>query len=53
MPQMFPMLWTMLYLFFLFIFLNFIIINYFNYTLFIKLNNKKNNFIIKKINWKW
>nr|WPN89781.1 ATP synthase F0 subunit 8 [Metallus sp.] len=54
MPQMFPMMWTMLYLFFLFIFMNFIIINYFSYNLPNNINNTKNiNFNHNEINWKW
>nr|ANJ70480.1 ATP synthase F0 subunit 8 [Hydroporus erythrocephalus] len=52
MPQMAPMNWMILYIFFSFIF---ILFNFLNYYLFM-INSKKNN--INKIlnnsfNWKW
>nr|QGU84910.1 ATP synthase F0 subunit 8 [Gibbovalva kobusi] len=54
MPQMMPINWIILFLFFSIIFIMFIIMNYYNYNM----NNKilKNNnfqFNKNKLNWKW
>nr|ARH54055.1 ATP synthase F0 subunit 8 [Agabus uliginosus] len=53
MPQMAPMNWLFLYIFFSIIF---ILFNFLNYYMFIINNNKiyNNNNLLKKIfNWKW
>nr|UAM91050.1 ATP synthase F0 subunit 8 [Euura bridgmanii] len=52
MPQMFPINWLILYIFFMTLFIMFIINNYF----FSNLANKKNKKIflkLNKLNWKW
>nr|QRV62450.1 ATP synthase F0 subunit 8 [Hydroporus apenninus] len=52
MPQMAPMNWLILYMFFS---LTFIMFNFLNYYLFL-INNKNNNinkFLKKSFNWKW
>nr|AXS65099.1 ATP synthase F0 subunit 8 [Cerambycidae sp. 4 KM-2017] len=52
MPQMMPLNWLMLFLFFLIVFLLFNIINYYSFKPFYKksLINFKNK---KSFNWKW
>nr|YP_010271031.1 ATP synthase F0 subunit 8 [Scarites subterraneus]UFR82461.1 ATP synthase F0 subunit 8 [Scarites subterraneus]UJY97976.1 ATP synthase F0 subunit 8 [Scarites subterraneus] len=53
MPQMAPMNWLFLYMFFILIFLLF---NFFNYYMFLIKNNKhlnNKNYSIKIMNWKW
>nr|QXG82649.1 ATP synthase F0 subunit 8 [Orthomus sp. BMNH 1042407] len=53
MPQMAPMNWLSLYIFFTMIFLMF---NFLNYYLFLIKNNliiKTNNYMNKILNWKW
>nr|AUG32890.1 ATP synthase F0 subunit 8 [Birmella discoidalisa] len=54
MPQMFPLLWTFLYIYFILIFMLFNIMNFYNFNKIIK--SKKKNFINLKnfnMNWKW
>nr|WPN89794.1 ATP synthase F0 subunit 8 [Fenusa sp. 1 GYN-2023a] len=54
MPQMYPLSWLNLYIFFISIFIFFIIMNFYIY--YKPLNNilMKNNLIkTKKINWMW
>nr|ALL97407.1 ATP synthase FO subunit 8 [Asiemphytus rufocephalus] len=53
MPQMYPLNWIILFIFFSLIFIFFNIINYFNF----KIEKKNKMFIMKKnsqmLNWKW
>nr|YP_011002155.1 ATP synthase F0 subunit 8 [Profenusa thomsoni]WPN89807.1 ATP synthase F0 subunit 8 [Profenusa thomsoni] len=55
MPQMYPLMWMMLYIYFIIILILFFIMNYYNFKK-IKTNmntnyfKKMNNF---KFNWKW
>nr|ALO70993.1 ATP synthase F0 subunit 8 [Pselaphinae sp. 3 EF-2015] len=51
MPQMSPMNWILLYLFFSFIFIMFNFLNYYYMIYNIKFN--KNYKIMNKLNWKW
>nr|WGO58019.1 ATP synthase F0 subunit 8 [Rhabdoblattella disparis] len=51
MPQMMPLSWISLYLFFSFMLLTFTFTNYFSYIPIPNSMNKK--IIIKNINWKW
>nr|YP_009694387.1 ATP synthase F0 subunit 8 [Pterostichus niger]ANJ70623.1 ATP synthase F0 subunit 8 [Pterostichus niger]QEI26047.1 ATP synthase F0 subunit 8 [Pterostichus niger] len=53
MPQMAPMNWLFLYMFFLLIFF---FMNFINYYMFLIKNTnliKNNKFISKTLNWKW
>nr|YP_010166598.1 ATP synthase F0 subunit 8 [Hydroporus analis]QRV62689.1 ATP synthase F0 subunit 8 [Hydroporus analis] len=52
MPQMAPMNWLILYIFFSLIFIMF---NFLNYYLFLinKKNNNINKLLKKSFNWKW
>nr|ANJ70260.1 ATP synthase F0 subunit 8 [Hydroporus discretus] len=52
MPQMAPMNWLILYIFFS---LTFIMFNFLNYYLFLinKKNNNTNKLLKKSFNWKW
>nr|YP_010398713.1 ATP synthase F0 subunit 8 [Axarus fungorum]UQK95132.1 ATP synthase F0 subunit 8 [Axarus fungorum] len=55
MPQMSPMLWTMLFFMFIFLFLFFNILNYFNFSPIFK-NSEMNSTKKNKNNqliWKW
>nr|APT41537.1 ATP synthase F0 subunit 8 [Pressatia choti] len=53
MPQMAPLMWLSLFIFFLLMYLLFNIINYFSYNIENK-HQKDNNIINKSIfNWKW
>nr|YP_009271131.1 ATP synthase F0 subunit 8 [Sitophilus zeamais]ANW06510.1 ATP synthase F0 subunit 8 [Sitophilus zeamais]AOS50527.1 ATP synthase F0 subunit 8 [Sitophilus zeamais]QJA14876.1 ATP synthase F0 subunit 8 [Sitophilus zeamais]QKE47554.1 ATP synthase F0 subunit 8 [Sitophilus zeamais] len=51
MPQMAPMNWLILYIFFIVIFMNSIILNYFSFT-YMKSSEKKSKYIFL-LNWKW
>nr|UPX88775.1 ATP synthase F0 subunit 8 [Ernodes articularis] len=53
MPQMMPLNWIMLYMYFILIFFIFIIINYFTYKMFLKMNLLQKNFNSNKLNWMW
>nr|AYW52340.1 ATP synthase F0 subunit 8 [Entiminae sp. ACP-2013] len=51
MPQMAPINWLTLYIFFMMIFLIFIILNYYSFNYIPKITKMKKNNI--KLNWKW
>nr|YP_010580002.1 ATP synthase F0 subunit 8 [Chironomus javanus]UZS77041.1 ATP synthase F0 subunit 8 [Chironomus javanus] len=57
MPQMSPMLWTLLFFMFTLLFLFFNILNYFNFSPIFKNSGEKNNLNSEKNNnfltWKW
>nr|YP_010737970.1 ATP synthase F0 subunit 8 [Neopsylla specialis]WEQ92380.1 ATP synthase F0 subunit 8 [Neopsylla specialis] len=55
MPQMAPMYWLILLMFFIGLFILFMIINYFNSNIEINNNNNKNKFLLKsfELPWKW
>nr|QXN53128.1 ATP synthase F0 subunit 8 [Chironomus flaviplumus] len=57
MPQMSPMLWTILFLMFTLLFLFFNILNYFNFNPIFKNSETKNDNLTNKNNtfltWKW
>nr|AVN68269.1 ATP synthase F0 subunit 8 [Tryonicus parvus] len=53
MPQMMPMNWTMLFIFFLITFMVFNTINYFSYLPMTKEQQKLNKKSKDKMNWKW
>nr|QRW36413.1 ATP synthase F0 subunit 8 [Sanfilippodytes vilis] len=52
MPQMAPMNWLILYIFFSIIFIMFNFINYYMFISESKLNNI-NKIMLKSLNWKW
>nr|UFZ13935.1 ATP synthase F0 subunit 8 [Puri aleca] len=52
MPQMSPLNWLMLFLFFSMIFFIFNMMNYF-ITIYSTPSNKKTNFKSNSLNWKW
>nr|YP_010620957.1 ATP synthase F0 subunit 8 [Hebardina concinna]WAX39301.1 ATP synthase F0 subunit 8 [Hebardina concinna] len=52
MPQMMPLSWLMLFIFFSSLFLMFNFMNYFSYIP-IKLSTEKKNITMKMMNWKW
>nr|QRV62665.1 ATP synthase F0 subunit 8 [Zaitzevhydrus formaster ulanulana] len=52
MPQMAPMNWLMLYIFFSVIFIMFNFMNYYMFLIYKKMKIS-NKIFIKKINWKW
>nr|YP_010259502.1 ATP synthase F0 subunit 8 [Ahamus yushuensis]UIX24742.1 ATP synthase F0 subunit 8 [Ahamus yushuensis]UJP71234.1 ATP synthase F0 subunit 8 [Thitarodes sp. XS20]WRY71462.1 ATP synthase F0 subunit 8 [Ahamus luquensis] len=53
MPQMYPLNWIMLFIYFILIFILFNILNYYIYMY--KSNNLNNKLLFKNINltWKW
>nr|YP_010946898.1 ATP synthase F0 subunit 8 [Salganea incerta]WGO57655.1 ATP synthase F0 subunit 8 [Salganea incerta] len=51
MPQMMPLSWTTLYLYFIIILFTFLFINYYSYIPILK--TKKKSLSPKSINWKW
>nr|YP_010471428.1 ATP synthase F0 subunit 8 [Tyraphus nitidus]UVG40767.1 ATP synthase F0 subunit 8 [Tyraphus nitidus] len=51
MPQMAPMNWLMLFIFFIMVFLSFNLMNYFIFNY--KSNKKTIKSNMKKMNWKW
>nr|QAU54272.1 ATP synthase F0 subunit 8 [Desmopachria sp. ITV9392]QPA36187.1 ATP synthase F0 subunit 8 [Desmopachria sp. RRMO-2020]QPA36200.1 ATP synthase F0 subunit 8 [Desmopachria sp. RRMO-2020]QPA36213.1 ATP synthase F0 subunit 8 [Desmopachria sp. RRMO-2020]QPA36226.1 ATP synthase F0 subunit 8 [Desmopachria sp. RRMO-2020] len=52
MPQMMPMNWTILYLFFLILFFLINFINYYSFLIY-KNSNLLNKINLKSLNWKW
>nr|ALO70312.1 ATP synthase F0 subunit 8 [Astenus lyonessius] len=52
MPQMAPLNWLMLFIFFTMIFIMFNFINYYMFMYTPKMS-KMNNYMKKTINWKW
>nr|YP_010585994.1 ATP synthase F0 subunit 8 [Agapetus zniachtl]UZZ43730.1 ATP synthase F0 subunit 8 [Agapetus zniachtl] len=51
MPQMMPLNWVILFIYFMFIYILLMIFNYYNYTP--SFTNKSKFFNFKNINWKW
>nr|AVN68227.1 ATP synthase F0 subunit 8 [Phyllodromica sp. Phil] len=52
MPQMMPLSWMMLFLFFCVTFMMFNFMNYYSYTFYPSLKSK-NNIDLNQMNWKW
>nr|QNE86025.1 ATP synthase F0 subunit 8 [Beraea pullata] len=53
MPQMMPLNWIMLYMYFIVIFILFIIINYFIHKPMISMNLNLKTLKSNKLNWMW
>nr|WPS93654.1 ATP synthase F0 subunit 8 [Stenischia montanis yunlongensis] len=53
MPQMAPMLWLILMASFICMFLLFIIMNYYSFSMIMNKNNIKYDMKLKNFSWKW
>nr|YP_010586007.1 ATP synthase F0 subunit 8 [Anisocentropus kawamurai]UZZ43743.1 ATP synthase F0 subunit 8 [Anisocentropus kawamurai] len=53
MPQMLPLNWLFLYIFFILLYIFFLKLNYFSYKPFFLKNNNNIIFLNNKLNWKW